>query len=38
MEQLGKAKLDTIEVLDKFFSVNNMWREHNNMLEKIKNP
>ena len=30
--------LDTIEVLDKFFSVNKMWREHNNMLEKIKNP
>ena len=46
----GKTKLDTIEVLiskafinsyvsrDKFFSINNVLREYNEMKEEIKNP
>ena len=50
MVLLGKAKLDTMEVLiskslinsynshDEFFSVNNVLREHNEMKEEIKNP
>ena len=48
--QLGKDKLNTIEVLiskaainscishDKFFSVNNILREYNEMKKEIKNP
>ena len=47
---LGKAKLDTIEVLvskasfdsnithDAFVSVNNVLREYNEMKEELKNP
>ena len=47
---LGKDKLNTIEVLiskalinscishDKFFSINNVLREYNEMEEELKNP
>ena len=50
IELLGKAKLNTIEVLiykaligsyishDEFVSVNNVLREHNEVKEKIKKP